>query len=55
MDYEQWKARAAAELERRFGIEANKIPERIWQRLYTGNYFPREAAERARRYFDRRR
>ena len=48
MDYTKWWAQAAAELKRLHGIDAESIPDGIWEQLYAQNASPREAADRAR-------
>jgi hypothetical protein len=46
MNFEHWKAAAAAELEDEYGIDAGSIPEEIWRRFYVTNHAPRDAAKR---------
>jgi hypothetical protein len=46
MNFEQWKAAAAAKLEDEYGIDAGSIPEEVWFRFYVTNHAPRDAAER---------
>jgi hypothetical protein len=47
MNFENWRAAAAAELERLHGIDAAYVDESVWQGLYVQNYSPRAAADRA--------
>jgi hypothetical protein len=47
MDFESWRAAAAAELGRVHGIDATSVAERVWRNLYVKNYSPRAAADRA--------
>jgi hypothetical protein len=46
MNFEQWKAAAAAKLEDEYGIDAGSIPEEVWRRFFVTNHAPRDAAER---------
>jgi len=55
VDYSTWRALAAAELKRLHGIDAERVPERIWQQLYVQNSSPREAADRAQVHLQRTR
>jgi hypothetical protein len=50
MNYSTWRALAAAELERLHGIDANRIPERVWKQFYVQNSTAREAANRAQQH-----
>jgi hypothetical protein len=43
MNFEDWKAAATAILAQ-MDIDAARIPERVWQRLYAQNYAPGKAA-----------
>jgi hypothetical protein len=47
MDYGTWRALAAAELKRRYDIDADRVPERVWKQLYVSNASVQEAADRA--------
>jgi hypothetical protein len=51
MNYSTWRALAAAELKRLHGIDANRIPERVWKQFYVQNSTVREAANRAQQYY----
>ena len=51
MDYSTWRAQAAAELKRLHGIDAVRIPERVWKQLYVQNSSPPEAAHRAQIHY----
>jgi hypothetical protein len=50
MKYSTWRALAAAELKRLHGIDANRIPERVWKQFYVQNSTAREAANRAQQH-----
>jgi hypothetical protein len=45
--YPAWKADAVNELQRRHGIAATAIAERIWTQFYVHRLMPNEAADRA--------
>jgi hypothetical protein len=45
--YPAWKADTAKELQRRHGIAATAIAERIWTQFYVHKLTPKEAADRA--------
>jgi hypothetical protein len=51
MNYSTWRALAAAELKRLHGIDANRIPERVWKQFYVQNSTAREAASRAQQHY----
>jgi hypothetical protein len=53
MYYTSWRARAAAELMRLYGVDADSIPEEVWKQLYVLNYTVREAVARAERVWRR--
>jgi hypothetical protein len=44
MEFESWKAAAAALLADQYGIDPAEIAETVWRRLYVTNHAPREAA-----------
>jgi hypothetical protein len=46
-DYRTWKARAVAELERRYHVLATTIPERVWKRLYVQGLTTEDGAKQA--------
>jgi hypothetical protein len=46
MNFEEWKAAAAAKLQDEYGIDARPVPEEVWCRFYVTNHAPRDAAER---------
>ena len=45
--YATWRAEAAQQLQRRHGLGATVIAERIWRQFYAHKLTPREAADRA--------
>jgi hypothetical protein len=47
VNFEQWMAAAAAELQRIHRIDGASIAERAWRQLYDQNHSPRAAADRA--------
>jgi hypothetical protein len=53
--YATWKAEAAQELQRRYGLEATAIAERIWTQFYVRRLTPKEAADRAEMVYHRAR
>jgi hypothetical protein len=53
--YASWKAEAAQELQRRHGLEATAIAERIWTQFYVHRLMPKDAADRAEMVYRRAR
>jgi hypothetical protein len=51
MNYSTWRALAAAELKHLHGIDASRIPERVWKQFYVQNSTAREAANRAQQHY----
>jgi hypothetical protein len=50
-DYSTWRALAAAELKRLHGIDAERIPERVWKQLYVSNASVQEAADSVKTHY----
>ena len=45
MEFEEWRAAAAALLADDYGIDPAQIAETVWNRLYVTNHSPRDAAQ----------
>ena len=45
--YATWKAEAAQELQRCYGLQAKVLAEAIWRQFYARKLTPTEAADRA--------
>jgi hypothetical protein len=45
--FERWRAKAEAELERRFGLPGSTIREALWRKIFARNVTPRDGAAAA--------